>query len=409
VSQLATPCVDSSAASLEAAVPVRAVGVSLVALACGHLAVDCCSGIWPVYKTIAHLDLAITGAIATTASMVGNGLQIAFGLLADRGYAKMLLVGGALLAGCITLVPYTHSYALMLLLGLGTAVGSAAFHPTGTGSAAALSRERTGMLVALFLAGGYVGYSLSQVVFTATYRSMHGATAVLLLVPMAGAFALWRFVPAPVATPLPLAAWARSVRAAAGRLSVLFAIQVFATAINSSLVFLLPDLLHARGAPSLIVEGGGHFALVLGGCLALLPAGLAADRFGARHVLLATNLLAGIAFLLVLHLDYSPFVLLPLITLFGALNCANNVVVVAAGNRLLPGQNSGVSALLMGFPWCFSSFSSVISGILADPTRGGTATSALGWMAFCIPVTLSICLLLPRRQTSPASPSAAPC
>jgi FSR family fosmidomycin resistance protein-like MFS transporter len=60
------------------------VGASLLALVGGHFAVDCCTGIWPVFKTLAHLDIVRAGLIATAGSMAGNGLQVAFGLLADR-------------------------------------------------------------------------------------------------------------------------------------------------------------------------------------------------------------------------------------------------------------------------------------------------------------------------------------
>jgi MFS transporter, FSR family, fosmidomycin resistance protein len=370
----------------------------LGALAAGHFAVDCCVGIWPVYKTIAGLDLVKAGAIATAGSMIGNGTQIAFGVLADRGLARTLLVGGVLLAGSVTLVSYTSSYPLLFLLVLAAAIGSAAFHPCGTGAAGALSRERTGVLVALFLAGGSVGYSLSQLLFTATYRATHGATAVLLPIPLIAAVALYRLAPVPVPDGRARRSWISSVRGALRPLSALFAVQMFAAAINISLVFLLPDLLRARGYDAWLVEGGGHFALVLGGCLALVPAGHAADRFGARRVLLITNVLTGILLAAVLRLDLPPLSLLLLVAGFGAFNGVNNVVVVAEGNRMLPGQNSGVSALLMGMPWCIAALASVISGTLADPARGGHPAAALTWMAVCIPATLcSSMFVQPRR------------
>ncbi|MBI5547478.1 MAG: hypothetical protein HY901_26650, partial [Deltaproteobacteria bacterium] len=161
----------------------RAVAVGLVALAGGHLAVDCCTGIWPVYKTLAHLDLHLAGAIATAAGMIANGLQIAFGILGDRGHSRALLVVGVLLSSAVTFVPYTSHYGLLFALVLLTAVGSAAFHPVGAGAAGSLSRRRTGVLMATFLAGGYVGYSLSQVAFTAAWRRAPGATALLSVFP----------------------------------------------------------------------------------------------------------------------------------------------------------------------------------------------------------------------------------
>ena len=131
---------------------------TLLALAGGHCAVDCCSGIWPVFKTLAHLDIATAGLIATIGSVAGNGLQLAFGVLADRGFRKRLIVTGVALAGTVTLTPWAvRSYPIMGALVLVTNVGSAAFHPAATGAAASLSRRRVGFMIAVFLAGGYLG------------------------------------------------------------------------------------------------------------------------------------------------------------------------------------------------------------------------------------------------------------
>lgn len=372
--------------------------VGVAALAFGHFAVDCCAGIWPVYKTVAHLDLVKAGLIATLAGLIANGLQIVFGIAADRGHARVLSVCGAVLAGAVTFVPYTSSYPLLFALVLATSVGSAAFHPSATGSAGALSYRHTGLFVALFLAGGYVGYALSQIAFTTFYSFAPKAPALLAILPLFAASILWRFTAVSPRQSSSLAQWVRSVRAVSRSFAVLFVIQLFAASVNIALVFLLPDLLVSRAAPIWLVEGGGHFALVLGGCLLLVPAGHASDRFGARKVLLIANLIAGSLFLIMIRSSQTPWSMLLLVALFGAFNGANNVVAVSEGNRLLRGQGSGASALLMGVPWCFASLSSVIAGTLADPARGGSPSSALTWIALCIPVTIGASALLRPKE-----------
>ena len=76
----------------------------------------------------------------------------------------------------------------------------------------------------------------------------------------------------------------------------------------------------------------------------------------------------------------------------------NGVVAISEGNRLLPGQASGVSALLMGMPWCIAALGPVVAGLLADPARGGTPAGALGWFLLLMPFTLAASLLVrPRR------------
>jgi MFS transporter, FSR family, fosmidomycin resistance protein len=370
---------------------------SLVALSAGHFAVDCCSGIWPVYKTLAGLDLARAGLIATAGSMVGNGTQIAFGLAADRGWRRPLLIAGPLLAGAVTLLPWARSYGLMFCLVLATAVGSAAYHPAATGAAGALSRTRTGFLVGIFLAGGYVGYSLSQILFSALHDSSPALTPLLFGIPVVAVTGIAVLVPSPGAGSRVAPPTLRTVAPHARPLAALFLVQVFATAVNLALVFLLPDLMLARGAPAWMVRGGAHFALVAGGCLSLLPAGHASDRWGARRALLTANLATGVLLVLLLVRDSASALDLALVTAFGACNGINNVVAVAEGHRTMPGQASAASALLMGLPWCVAAISPVVAGILADPSRGGSPTHALSWLSLAIPLALGASLFVATR------------
>lgn len=373
---------------------------TLAALAGGHLAVDCCSGIWPVFKTLARLDLATAGLIATIGSMTGNGLQLAFGVLADRGFRKRLIVAGVAVSGAVTLAPWAAgSYLLMGALVLLTHVGSAAFHPSATGTAAGLSRQRVGFMIAMFLAGGYLGYSLSQLVFSAVYERAPRLTPLIALLPLGLAAAAWAVLPA-TAEPRRQASldW-RLLRVSFRALAPLFAVQTIASAINVSLIFLLPDLLVSRQAAPWVVCGGGHFALIAGGCLSLLPAGHASDRWGARRMLVFANLTTALALGLLLSRSSAGFVDLVLVLAVGAFNGIHNIVAVAEGNRLLPGQASGVSALLMGLPWCLAAVGPVIAGVLADPARGGTPAAALGYFLLLIPLGFAAALLVrPRRS-----------
>ncbi len=367
----------------------------------GHFAVDYCSGIWPVFKTLAGLDIAAAGLIATAGSMAGNGLQLLFGMLADRGRRKHLIVVGVAAASAVTFVPWAvRSYTLMAFMVLLTNLGSAAFHPAATGAAGMLSRKRTGFMIAVFLAGGYGGYSLSQLLFSSLYSRSPALTPLLALLPLGMAAAIAAGLKKTTAAPrrVQTVGWA-ALRPHLRPLAPLFSAQALAGAMNVSLIFLLPDLLVSRRAPAWIVQGGGHFALVAGGCLSLLPAGHAADRLGARRVLVLANVATGLLMALLLHRGDVSLVDLALITGIGAFNGMNNVVAIAEGNRLVPGQASGVSALLMGMPWCVAAVGPVVAGVLADPARGGTPASALLWFLWLIPLTLlASALVRPRTE-----------
>ncbi len=372
---------------------------TLLALTAGHLAVDCCTGIWPVFKTLAGLDIAAAGLFATIGNMAGNGLQLAFGILADRGWRKRLIVSGVATAGAVTLAPWTvRSYVLMAVLVLVTQIGSAAFHPCATGAVGSISRTRTGFLIGVLMAGGYLGYSLSQVLFSAIYTRAPAVSPVIALVPLAVAGVIAARLPGgPRAAEHRSGGWS-GLRGQLRPLAPLFTVQVCVSAVNTSLVFLLPDLLLLRGAPAWIAQGGGHFALVAGGCLSLLPAGYGSDRWGARRVLVASNAVTGLLLiLLLLRPSLSPVDLL-LLTGIGACNAMNNVVAVSEGNRLLPGQASGVSAMLMGLPWCIASAGPVIAGLLADPSRGGSPAKALAWFTVLVPLALGASLRVRSRR-----------
>lgn len=376
----------ASAASASTRLPLAALG----ALVLGHAAVDLCTGIWPVFKTLAGLDLARAGVIATVAAMIGNGLQPVFGLLADHGRGRLLLVGGLLLAGATTCLPLALPYGepVLFLLVMITYLGSSAFHPSGTGAAGTLGGERKGLVVGLFLTGGYVGYAVSQGLFSALWGAPGQPTWLVALVPVAAGCVLAR---APIDRPRRqggLSAVFTAFHAQRRTFLALFAIQVFTTAIQVALIFLMPELMLAHGQPAWMAHGGAHAALVLGSALALVPGGLLADRLGARRVLVACNLACLVLGAAVLLVAPPPLLQLLLLVLFGAAIGVNNVVAVAEGNRLLPGQAGTASAVLMGLPWVFAAGAPAIVGVLADPARGGTPFAALAWMGLCLPLAL---------------------
>ena len=146
-----------------------------------------------------------------------------------------------------------------------------------------------------------------------------------------------------------------------------------------------------------MVRGGGHFALIAGGRLSLIPAGQASDRWSARHMLVFANLTTALALGLLLLRGSASTLDLLFVTAVGAFNGINNIAAVAEGNRLLPGQASGVSALLMGMPWCIAALGPVVAGVLADPARGGTPAGALGWFMLLLPLGLVAALRVRSR------------
>lgn len=390
--------------------------LGIAAVAVGHLSVDACAGVWPVFKVLAHLDLRLAGVLATVTTVVGNGAQLAFGPLADRGHRRVLVAAGVAMSGAVFILPYAGSAAALLALMIVGAVGSAAAHPAGAGHAGAARTGRPGLAMAVFMVGGAVGFGISQLLYAGLYRGLAGRLAPLTAIPLllGAAFLLVGRSPRAAAVPAtpPRAPAARAAANAAsvpwGKIAALFAIQGLSACVGVAVQFLTPEVFGGSGAMAM---GGAHALATLTGALALFPAGVARDRLGARRVLFVVNALAGLALaLLALLGTRDPRVALAAIPLFTFANSANTVVALAEGTHGLAGKGSSVAALLMGLPWLVAAPAPALAAFLADPSRGGTPGIALGWMSLCSPAAAAVALLLPgtagatRRSPTTAAP-----
>ena len=75
-----------------------------VSIAVCHFLSDCCSGVWPMFKYLAGLDLGRAGLIATASLIVGNALQPVFGLIVDRHGPRHLVLLGTACVSCAMLL-----------------------------------------------------------------------------------------------------------------------------------------------------------------------------------------------------------------------------------------------------------------------------------------------------------------
>ncbi|HEY4832526.1 MAG TPA: MFS transporter [Waddliaceae bacterium] len=325
-----------------------------------HFLVDMMIGFWSVYKTLAALDIAVMGLIAGVCPFVGEGMQVFFGSLGDKGYRKILLAIGLGAAAFNALIPYTYNYGILFGFYLLTCLGSGAFHPSAVAIASSLTKNRKGLFVTIFASGGAFGLAISHFVFSTFYD--HGKeTLAYLMIP---SFILMFYV---LLTKLP---GTFSMPALPGRkygfqdmkklfqcpeLLNLYFFQVCNQSIVWGLIFLLPDILHSKGYDSWIAFGAGHFCLIVGGACMMVPGGYLSDKYSAKIVLIISNLFGMILLYLFLFVSHLPAT--GVLTLLFALGAALNVatpVAVAFGNRIMPSRPGLVSAFLMGMVWCVS-------------------------------------------------------
>jgi len=362
--------------------------VFLVAL--GHFTIDFMLSIWPVYKTMAHLDLAKAGLVAAASIFVGELTQLYFGKLIDKGYQKKLLILGPLLGSAAVFFPYFSSFSIFFVLILLTCLGSAAFHPTAASLLGALDTPRKALFFGFFQTAGNFGMGVGQFFFAQTYELLDGHTAVLL-VPVIALTLLVIFVKAPLSQ---VPSTEKISLKIIGKffqskpLRSLYFVQVANQTILWSTVFLLPDFLVSRGYEHWICYGGGHFVLLLGATLICIPVSYISDKITPAK----TQMVSFIATIILYYLfifttDMPTAQLFTLLFVIGGLLGSMTPLSLALANEVAGSNRGMVSAFLMGLVWIVSEGIGIgLSGTIADLFESDGPAKALA----CIGVFLFV-------------------
>ena len=334
--------------------------LSLSLLWAAHFLVDFMIGIWPVYKTMIHLDIARAGLIYAACAFLGEGMQLFFGSLSDKGYRKALIVAGLMTTVSGVLVSYTQDYLSLFFLFMLVCMGSGAFHPSAGSAVGLMTRKRKALFVTVFASGGALGMAASQIVFSRIYFLTDGNTAFLMIPTLVLAGIVYLTALAGNAQPAASGSrkkidWA-GIRSFFSRAEMrrLYFMQVANQSIFWATIFLLPDVLTSRGYPDWISFGGAHLFFILGAAFMMVPSGYLADKYSTRAVLFFATLLGLSTFYTFLFFPYieSTMLLGFLLFIYGAAVGIVNPVSIAYAYRALPHQPGIVSASLMGLVWC---------------------------------------------------------
>lgn len=331
--------------------------VAMAFIWAAHFFVDLMLGIWPVYKSLVEMNLAKAGLIAAIGAFIGEGSQLVFGFLSDRGYRKPIIIIGLMIAAASAFLAYFKSNEALFGLYTLTCVGSGAFHPSAAGLMNTLMPERRGLLIAIFSSGGSVGLALSQLIFTHIYDFFPGETYLLALPAMFIAIFMIFYAFPQTNTPSAHNMNFKDIFSFFKRkdLRALYIASVAQQSIMWGTIFILPDVLKAFGHTDWICFGGGHMCLILGGAVMVIPAGYLADKYSDRSVMLAVSLIALISFYtLIFFGSMSVTFVLPVLFILGAVLNIFLPIAISLGGRLVPEQPSTVSAFLMGLVWCVS-------------------------------------------------------
>lgn len=325
-----------------------------------HFLVDTMLGIWPLYKSMAHFDLAVAGMVVAFGAFIGEGSQLLFGSFSDRGYRKLLIILGLIVSGASAFLVYFTDYPILFFLYLLTCLGSGCFHPCAASFVSNLIPSRRSFLMTIFAAGGSLGLATSQLTYMQVHQGLGGHTVIFLLpiIVLAGCIAWVRFPK--TAEEQAGNAHHRSVKDFLDffknpSLRCLYISQVANQSILWGTIFILPDAFKALGHTEWICFGGGHFCFIMGAACMMIPGGYLADLYSPRQVMLYGGLISCGAFYFVLNSSgMAMWIVVPALFVLGASLALMNPLAVSLGNRLEPNRTGSVSAFLMGLVWCVS-------------------------------------------------------
>lgn len=334
----------------------------MILIGLAHFMVDLMLGIWPIYKSLAHLDIAKAGLIVALGAFIGEGTQLIFGPLSDKGYRKPLIIAGLLISMAASFLAYSSQYIILFSLYLITCIGSGCFHPCAASLVGGLVPARRGLLMTIFAAGGSLGLATSQLIFTQVHASFEGQTYILALpaIGFALLIACYRFPQivsqkqkVSISHKISLKDFAEFFKNPS--LRTLYISQVANQSILWGTIFILPDTLKTLGHIDWVCYGGGHLCFILGAACMVIPGGYLADLYSARQVMLYGGFISCAAFYFILFSGgISVTIILAALFVLGATLALMNPLAVSMGTRLEPNRSGAVSAFLMGLVWCLS-------------------------------------------------------
>jgi FSR family fosmidomycin resistance protein-like MFS transporter len=382
----------------------------VAALALGHgvndLYMGFLPGLLPLLVDRLHLSYGAAGLLVTVVTTTSHLTQPLLGYGADRvGRRWPVVIGPVITAAAMSGLGLVRSYEALLLILLVGSLGNAIFHPIGASLTGSVSR-RSGTAMAIFSAGGNIGYGLGPVLVVAVVEwfglprtwltAVVGLAAALIMLS-----ALPRGVDHKEPPPPPLAGRARLHWVAP--LLILFIVVVLRAAEATVFTTFAPLLFVRRGA-ALILGGYVVLGFSLAGAAGGVIAGPLSGRLGKRWVTVLSLALAAVAWYLFLH-TRGPLSA-ALLLLVGAGIFAALPINIVMAQELLPRHASTASGLVMGLAWGVGSAATTAVGALADrltPALGAAAAlqRAMDVSALLLLAAAVVALFLPETGRPP--------
>ncbi len=384
-------------------------------LSIGHIATDVNQGALPAMLPffIAAYDLsyAAAAAIVFAVNISSSVVQPLFGFAADRFSKPWLLPGGLMLAGLgLALTGLFQDYYSILLLGIVSGIGIAAYHPEAARLVNFAAGDNKGAAMSLFGVGGTIGFALGPLVITAALLQWGLEGTLILIIPvtimsLVMIFYLPKFASltatstqrgSVLSTGTLKENWSGFARIAvivSGRSIVFFGLNIFIP------IYWISELNQSKvaGATALtLFAGSGIFGNLAGGNLA--------DRIGQKKVMLL-GLLGLTVFLPILVMVDNVQLATLLLVPTGFMLFSTYSPAIVMGQGYLPNRIGLSSGVTLGLSVAIGGGAAPFIGTLADLYGVWFALASVS----CLPIFIFLlALTLPDLQKQITRTVAAP-
>jgi len=357
--------------------------------------------LYAVFKDHFDLSLFQISLLPTFVTVIGSISQPVMGTFTDHRNRFAWSALGVLVCGVfVSSIGFATSVYVLVAFLIGASFGSSLFHPTAGGLVTSLVPGRSNLTMAIFLTGGTTGMALAPLAGTQIV-DRYGLEDIWMIIPFClpvAAALLWvsrHHRTTPEAATRPKFNW-RSMRERAMRpLWTLYSISVLRSLIHSGFVSFLALLGSAWGWETTKI-GWVLSGYLVCSTLGRMSGGYLADRVSPSKLLAFSNATSGIFHVAFCYVatDWG----IGLFWMAGYLFDLGVTTNIVLAQRVLPGNTSTATGLMMGFSWGTAGLAIPLVGALAEAV---TIPTALGIVSIALFPASYLVSWLPAPQQEP--------